>query len=353
MRIVLGAVLVGGVLVRVPELVGDPNSDAYAYLELAAGRSVMDPWAASNREPLWLLIVKAGAAPFGYDPEVLQWLALITSIAAMAMAAILLSRLDLTPGARLIGVAIVAFHPLLLADVAGGVREAPVFLLSTLAVIALVESRWVAAGILVALVVGIRWELGLMWVALLTLGLVFHRVDWRALAVAVALGAVLMGPFMAANNAEYGDPLHHSNRLAMYFRNIEDAYAEGLNPFALPRFRGEPITWSEYHFSYVGTAETARRAAEGLFRLPSRVAGFGLGETVGAAVLAFALLGAVARPSPSTIGAVAFMFLVTLAYSPLWWTLALRLVSILVLPLSILLANSAHALIVRSSAPAR
>ena len=198
-----------------------PN-DSVGYLDLARNLSWFRPWETGPREPLWVLLVKCVTGPFGYSATVLQLWGLMASLVSLLVAAWVFHRW-FSPAAALVGTTIVAIHPLLLADAASTLREATSVTVVILVAWAAGERRWTSVVVGTAVLAGIRWELGLLAIAVLALGGILGRLDWRIPAGAVLLAAVWIGPFMASNAVDHGDVLYHTDVHASFFRALEEA----------------------------------------------------------------------------------------------------------------------------------
>jgi len=109
----------------------------------------------------------------------------------------------------------------------------------------------------------VRWELGALAVVLALAGVLRRSLPWRRLGLAVGVAAVLAVPWLAANQVRYGDALYHSDRNAIYLRNLDIVYRGAPGPVPDGPFAGPRITWAGYYLDFVGPVETARREVAG------------------------------------------------------------------------------------------
>lgn len=354
----------GAVLRLIAVLKLEVSADAHGYLARASDWTWLDPWAPSDREPAWIAITKLVSGPFGYSTFPLQVLSLASSIAALFAVHHLLKRW-VGPAGQAVGMSVVALHPLLWRDAALGIREPTVLLLVVALAIAALDRRPTAPGVLAALLVMIRWEIGLLCLGLILVGTLSSRLKYSALAFAFCLPATLMAPFLLSNAQHHGDAMHHSNRHARYYRNIEDALRAGENPYELPRFRGTPISWSEYYLEYVGPREALERLGSGTVALASSVAAFDRDvrtspsrQVIGGGLITACCLALYRRrddllsrgQSDLALASAVFGIAVIIGYAALYRWAELRLVSVSVLALALLMAAAIDQLQVRDAA---
>lgn len=339
------AIIGVGTLLRAAALVElDASPDAYGYAVRASDWTPLDPWAASDREPLWIAWTKVISAPFDYSTVALQVMSFVASVAVLFAVRQLLTRWVGVAG-QVSGVLVVAVHPLLVRDAALGIREPVVTLLVIALAIAVIDRRPVLVGTLVAVLVAVRWEVGLLCFALVLLAVLASRVRPSAILIAFALAATMMAPYLASNAEHHGDPLHHSNRHARYYRNIEDALRSGENPYELPRFRGEPLSWGDYYLEYLGPNESLERISRGTLLIAVSIATFDtdarsstVQQIIGLFILVACAISLYQRQDQIAVASAIFGVGVILGYGALHAWAELRLVSVAVLPLALSVA---------------
>lgn len=338
--VALVVVLGIGVVLRVRAAASNSvTPDALGFLDKARVYSFTDPWPAGEREPLWIAFTKLFAAPFGYAPGSAKGISLLLAVALLLACAALLRR-HMSPVGVVAATAFLAVHPALLRDASNGIREPAAMLLLLLAGHFWVTGRNMPAAVAAGVLVGVRWELGLLALSLL----VAARIGWRPLAAGIGTALLLMAPFVVANARAYDDPMYHSSYHALYYRNLEAAARAGIDPYSLDRYRGEPLAWSEYYLEFLGPGESVERVvrgwpqvitamAGGASKLPSSLhlrIGLGILLAVGIAGI-FAPQRRLVMPSVLLIAGGAA------GYAALYRWMEYRLVSFLVLPLAVLL----------------
>jgi hypothetical protein len=334
-----------------------PVPDLVAYLHDAADRSLAHAWAAGKPEPLWIWTVKAVSWPAGYSAHAAQAFTMIISIATIWFAWRLL-RDVVGDAAALFTCAIVAFHPLAVIDAIGGLRE-PIAMLLVIAAVSLLlgersPARAGGAGAAIAGLAAIRWELGVALFLVALAVVAVRRAEWVVIVVALALGGLLIGPYLVANAERYGDPFYRSNLHARYYSNIDLALRSGRNPYGddVDRYQGD-ATWRSYYLEDVPPTLLAARLVDGAIRIPIEL----LGTTVaaphsyrqwehprtaatlaGAVCLAVVVLGAFSsRNRRAALVLVALVIVGLAGYAALRFALDYRLVSFLLVPLGALL----------------
>ncbi len=251
--------------------------------------------------------MKATTGPFGYTVSALQAVTFLVGVGALVACAWALRQMGCRGWVVVAGTTAVALSERLIATSGQGTRETLAVLASALAVgLAARAPRWLP--VLAAVMLAVRWELG---IALMVLSLAFavgRVISWRRLLGGVGLAVVLMGPFLANNGREYGDPLFHSNIHATFYRNLEHtkgvvltepllAPEDRIRPdIKVPMYRGPLVSWGEFVVDELGPAEVARREAKAGIVLPVDALRLGwLPWPIGAALLAWALVAAVRR----------------------------------------------------------
>jgi hypothetical protein len=269
------AILVGGVCLRVGSLAiqaGMPlEPDGKVYLRLASEMDVSEPWAASLREPLWVLLVKAWCSVFGYGALPLRILTTLLSIAGL-LVGIAFFRAHLRRRSALICSGLVAAHGLLVLGAGRGLREDLVGLLvlccawTALAARRLPRSRaaWGAAA-LVGLLAGVRLEVGLLMLGLLVLAVVARQVPLRSALLGLLAVALVVVPWLQANAEVYGDPFASSNDAASFWYRADTLGPAGVD--ATGSGGGPPaaaMSWQRYYVEVLGPGTSVRRVAVGL-----------------------------------------------------------------------------------------
>lgn len=258
--------LVGvGVWLRVMRLIATRalglEPDALDFLRLAREFSFLRPWQASSREPVFVGIVKAVAGPFGYSPGALRILSLAAGVAALVLGCYLFARL-LSPTGAVVASAILALHKLLVYDATSGLRE-PLSLCLLLGVLYWTrgKQRPIAAGAAAGVLMGMRWELGVLCMLWLVVLAIRRRVVVHAAAAALLVSAFVVGPFLVANARSHDDPFFHSSVHATWYANAE-RISEGGPPVR------RTMTWRRYYLDFVGIRDASGRAADGAVKIP-------------------------------------------------------------------------------------
>lgn len=243
--------------------------DATGSLALARTLDVSEPWAASLREPGWIILVKAWSTLFGYSPMAIRVLTITLSVALLLTAAALFSR-HLTRRWALLATAIVSAHGLLVLSASRGLREELVGILTILVARTVLERRqWRAPAVVAAAAVGavaaVRWEIALLAVALLLLGTLLRQIPIRFVAGALLAAAVTSGPWLVANHQEYGSWQAASNQHAAFWYRADVLGPAGVTgpPSTDADLLEGQMTWSRYYLEVVGPTETASRVAVG------------------------------------------------------------------------------------------
>lgn len=271
-RLLLVVLLIGAAL-RVLSLVIQSRlplePDASGTLALAESLDISDPWAASLREPGWIALVKAWCSVFGYSPDALRALTVALSVGLLLCSAALFYR-HLRRRWALVATAMVSAHGLLVLGSGRGLREELVGILTILVARAVLERHsWrrptavLAAG--VGAVAVVRWEIALLAVVLLLFGMVLRQVPVRFVAAGLAAAALTSGPWLVANDREYGTWQASSNQAATFWYRADVLGPEGVTAPASGSgqlVEGE-MTWSRYYLAVLGPVETASRAAVG------------------------------------------------------------------------------------------
>ncbi|MCU1451831.1 MAG: hypothetical protein JWP02_4001 [Acidimicrobiales bacterium] len=243
------------------------DPDGREYLALARRFSVMHPWAAGPREPLWVLVVKGATGPFGYTPHALRVVGVALGVGGLIAAWALLRRVA-RERVALIALGVLAIDPLLVYDAARGLRE-PLALLLMIPVLAvflddprLAGLRRFAPACLIALPL-VRWELGILALVATVTFVIVRRRGIRKYVLAVAAAAALTAPWLVANGHRYGDALYHSNRAAVFARNLDIVYGGHAGPRPDSPYGGPSITWTAYYLHFLGPREAAGREVAG------------------------------------------------------------------------------------------
>ena len=246
------------------------DPDAREYVRLAKGFSYLRPWAASPREPLWVGLVKSATAPFGYSAHSLRVLGVVLAVAGLAAAWTFLSHVA-SRRVALVALGILALDPQLVYDAVRGLRE-PLTLLLMIPLLAtliggdddaqLARLRRLVPSTLVALLL-VRWELGMLALVLALAAVIARRLRARRFVLAVVVGGALVAPWLVANGHRYGDALYHSNRAAVFARNLDVVYGGKPGPRPTTPYSGPPITWTDYYLHFLGPREAAVREVSG------------------------------------------------------------------------------------------
>lgn len=305
-KVALLLVLVLGALARAGALARQPNPDAFGYLYHARLMSWADPWGAGPREPLWTLLVKVATAPAGYAVEAIQALSWVIGVLALAAAAWALRAIGCRGWIVVLGTAALASSERLVLTSGQGTRESTAALGAALAVGIVARAPHVLP-VLAAVLAAIRWEMGVTLVALSCALAATRAIQLRWLCGSIALGSLLMGPFLVNNAREYGDPMFHSNIHATFYMNLERTEGvvvtepplpedERIHPtVGAPMYRAPLISWATFVNEVLGPAETARRVARATVVLPVDALRLGWLPWTGGAVLVGFVVRAAAR----------------------------------------------------------
>jgi len=321
------------------------HGDVSGFLSIARQVSWLEPWATEHREPLWILLVKVLTGPFDYSHRPLVVWALLASIGTLVLASGFLRR-QFAPRAALAGIILISIHPLVKLDAVAGLRESTATLLIAGAALAAADGRWVSLAVASALLVGVRWELGVLAVAVLLLASIVTALRARVPAVAALLALVWMTPFMVTNGLRHGDPMYHSNTHAGWYQAMETR-GWGGGPSQRPG-----TSWASYYLDFVGPTEALERAATGAVRIPGSLVMGTLDHEVShdpvagdlersawaTAMGAILVLLLIQQSAEHPVGRWAALSFVggLMGYAALDWVMPYRLVSFLVLPLAVM-----------------
>jgi hypothetical protein len=307
-RLALFGALGSGIVLRLNSTAGVTASpDAAGYVDLAGQMSWLDPWRASAREPVWTAFVKVTTGPFGYTVDALQIAAFLVGVVALVACVWALHQIGCRGWLLVAGTAAIALSERLIVTSGQGTRETMAVLAVAVAVGLVARSpQWLP--VLAAVMLAIRWEMGVALLVVSAALLVGRVITWRRLLLGVGLAAVLMGPFVVNNAREYDDPLWHSNIHATFYANLEDTKgvvltepllppSERIRPeIKVPMYRAPLISWGEFVTDVLGPAEFAKREAKALIVLPVDALRLGwLPWPVGAAGLACAVVAGLRR----------------------------------------------------------
>lgn len=306
-RVVLLAAVAVGVVLRIDATIGTTtNPDAANYVRKAGELSWLDPWRASYREPLWEMFVKVTTGLFGYRVGALQVVVCVVGIAALLACVWALRSVGATGWVLVAGTAAIAFSERLIDTGGEGTRETTAVLVAAFAVIVVARAPRLVP-ILGAVMLGVRWEMGLALLAI-SVALAFGRVlELRRLLAGLAVAAVLVGPFLVNNAREHGDPMFHSNVHATFYANMERTRGvtiegtlppnERLTPdLGSAMYSGPLVSWGEYVTDVVGVGSMVEREADAVAELPVDALRLGrLPWSAGVALFAVAVTVAVRR----------------------------------------------------------
>jgi hypothetical protein len=205
------------------------------------------------------------------------------------------------------GTAAIATSERLVSTAGQGTRETCAVLASAVAVgVAARSPRWLP--LVGALLLGVRWELGLALLVLSAALTVGRVVPLRWLAAGGGVALVLMGPFVVNNAREYDDPMWHTDIHATFYANLEDTKGEVLlepllppderirPEIVVPMYRAPLVSWADFVTDVIGPAEFARREAKAAIVLPVDALRLGwLPWPVGALAFAAAIVAALRR----------------------------------------------------------
>lgn len=245
--------------------------DAANYLALADTFGWHRLWG-GVREPVWPTLLAGPIAVAGPDPMVLRAFGLLffplLVVAFQHLATSVVSRWW-----ALLGGLLVAISPWLRVQALEGLREVPAAAGLLLLVAALVRRRgsygWregLLLGTGAALLALLRWDTILISVPLLVLSALLRRAHPRDTAVALSAIAVLTAPLTMGNLQQYGDPLHHSNIHAVFFRNVEFGGQPGYptrEELARDGYAGPPTSWAAYLFRDRPLGDLKNKTLEG------------------------------------------------------------------------------------------
>lgn len=241
--------------------------DAEGVLELARRFSIAEPWAASEREPLWVGLVKAVSGPFDYQPWALRGFTTVLSIGALLLASWLFHE-HLRPTAAMLATAIVSLHGFLVLNAARGLREEAVTIIVLAGAAVLLgrstaTSRGLALAGLIGAVAVVRWEISLLAGVLVLIASIARLVPtWTVPAAAVLVG-LSAGPWLHSNATDLDDPLAHSNQAALFWYRAERFGPSGVDG-SMQAFAGpDHVTWTEFYVHQLGLGESTRRLVLG------------------------------------------------------------------------------------------
>lgn len=245
--------------------------DAANYLALADTFGWDRLWG-GVREPLWPLLLAGPIALAGPEPMLLRACGLLF-FPLLVAAFQRLAASVVASGWALVGALVVAVSPWLRVQALEGLREIPAAAGLLLLVAALVRRQGsygrrdgLLLGAGAALLALLRWDTILISVPLLVLSALLRRAHPRDTAVALATLAVLTAPLTLGNLQRHGDPLHHSNIHAVFFRNIEFVGRPGYptaEELAQDGYAGPPTSWATYLFKDRPLGDLKNKTLEG------------------------------------------------------------------------------------------
>jgi hypothetical protein len=188
----------------------------------------------------------------------------------MLLAAAALFRRHLKREWAFAATAVVALHGLLVFSASRGLRDELVAILAILTASAVLghASRrrgcLAVAGTVGALAV-VRWEIALLTVVLLAVAAAVRRVSVLVFLAAVLAATVTSGPWLVANDREYGSWQASSNQAAVFWYRADVLGPEGVTSPQPGRIDSseQEMTWTRYYVDVVGPKRALVRSMAG------------------------------------------------------------------------------------------